>query len=706
MAAMALMTACGAESDMRQQGNADLDAPLSLTASGETAPTMRAANGLYTAQTGFSGGEKVKVYMKKAGSTAKSATYDVGTPYVSGTLKMSDLALSSGETGLYYPTGASGSVSLYGVYPSTSTATHTVSYDQRGDDAYMASDLMYAKQTASWATLAERYTLKPNLPFQHQLVKLVVRVVKLPDVWQMQEVKMLNVKRQVAVSAIDESAMTLGAVASASDGSGDNLLMAGEETASTEAEVKEYVYACVFPAQTWGSSSKFTDFLTVKADGGTATYRLKKTFTAGKEYYLTINLNGIALGTTIDIEGWGDDSEKVVNPITKKGGTLHVGDVDDKEYQGTAWEPTPTVTSIKGVTTTTLTKGTHYDLVWLNNVNAGEATILVVGKTGTDYEGQIGLGTFNITKAPLTVKADDKTRKYDENNPTWTFTYTGFKNGETDAVLTTPPTGSTTATKTSNVGTYDITVSGGEAKNYTITTWTKGTLTINKKAATLTCSTTELSFGSSDAVDSKKTKTGVSCTDGTIEVTSSDTDKCTVSYSDGTITVTRKTEDAFSDVTITVSVTPTNTTNYTAPSDVTFTVSAALLDKTGTVEDDGDNIKVYTSATGGYKISKTDKHVGIEWKYNSSSWGTKDQWTDIFSALGGSGFSVLNSKASGVISGWESMSGVYWSCTENDTDSNNAWYFHTDGWGYTQKFRTYPYRTISTFSDDPEDTGE
>ena len=698
MAAMVLMTACGAESDMRQ-GNADLDAPLLLTVSGGTAPAMRAANGLYTAQTGFSGGEKVKVYMKKAGSTAKSATYDVGTPYVSGTLKMSDLTLSSGEVALYYPTGASGSASLYGVYPSTSTATHTVSYDQRGDDAYMASDLMYARQTASWATLAGKYTLKPNLPFQHQLVKLVVRVVKLPDVWQMQEVKMLNVKRQVAVSAIDESAMTLGAVASAADDNGDNLLMAGEETASTEAEVKEYVYACVFPAQTWGSSD-FSDFLTVKADGLTTTYRLKKTFTAGKEYYLTINLNGIGLGNTIDIEGWGDDSEKVVNPTVKKGGTLHVGDVDDKEYQGTAWEPTPTVTSINGVTTTTLIKGTHYDLMWFNNVNAGEATILVVGKAGTDYEGQIGLGTFNITKAPLTVKADDKTRKYNENNPAWTFTYTGFKNGETSAVLTTLPTGSTTATKTSNVGTYNITVSGGEAKNYDFS-YEQGVLTINKAAAILTCDDTELSFSSSEGTNSTKTKTNVSCTDGTISVSSSDDTKCTVSYSNsnGTITVTRKTDDEFS-VTITVSVTLTNTINYTAPRNKTFTVSGAEFDKTGQIVDDGDCIKVYTSANGGYKISKKNTYTSVAWSNNAdTSWGSKEQWQEIFKACGGtdnSGHSVLNTKASG-ISGWEAMSGAYWSCTEYS--SSGAWFFYASGWVADYKTGKFNVRSVSAFND-------
>ena len=39
---------------------------------------------------------------------------------------------------------------------------------------------------------------------------------------------------------------------------------------------------------------------------------------------------------------------------------------------------------------------------------------------------------------------------------------------------------STEALKTSNVGEYNITVSGGEAKNYEITNYTNGKLSITK----------------------------------------------------------------------------------------------------------------------------------------------------------------------------------------------------------------------------------
>ena len=86
-------------------------------------------------------------------------------------------------------------------------------------------------------------------------------------------------------------------------------------------------------------------------------------------------------------------------------------------------------------------------------------------------------GTLTIKKAPLTIKADNLTKKQGQPLPTFTATYTGFKNGETEDVLTTKPTFNCEATATSALGTYDITVSGAEAQNYEIS-YEKGTLTV------------------------------------------------------------------------------------------------------------------------------------------------------------------------------------------------------------------------------------
>ena len=86
-------------------------------------------------------------------------------------------------------------------------------------------------------------------------------------------------------------------------------------------------------------------------------------------------------------------------------------------------------------------------------------------------------GTLTVTKAPLTVTAKSYTIKQGEPLPALEATYTGFKNGETSAVLTKQPTITCAATANSEPGRYDIIVSGVTAQNYEIT-HVKGTLRI------------------------------------------------------------------------------------------------------------------------------------------------------------------------------------------------------------------------------------
>lgn len=92
--------------------------------------------------------------------------------------------------------------------------------------------------------------------------------------------------------------------------------------------------------------------------------------------------------------------------------------------------------------------------------------------------------SYTIEPVKLTAKVNKANRVYGEDNPTFTISYTGFVNGENESVLTTKPAITTTATKNSEVGTYPISISGGEAKNYTIE-YEEGTLTVNKAPLTI-----------------------------------------------------------------------------------------------------------------------------------------------------------------------------------------------------------------------------
>ena len=104
-------------------------------------------------------------------------------------------------------------------------------------------------------------------------------------------------------------------------------------------------------------------------------------------------------------------------------------------------------------------------------------TITAAGAADANYAITFVNGTLTIAPAPLTIKADDKSRPAGQPNPPLTATYTGFVNGDTVASLDSPVVLSTTANSTSPAGSYPITASGAADANYTIT-FVNGTLTV------------------------------------------------------------------------------------------------------------------------------------------------------------------------------------------------------------------------------------
>ncbi|MBO7593000.1 MAG: carbohydrate-binding protein [Bacteroidaceae bacterium] len=119
------------------------------------------------------------------------------------------------------------------------------------------------------------------------------------------------------------------------------------------------------------------------------------------------------------------------------------------------------------------TTATKTSAVGTYTIKVGKGTVINTSVTYVD-------GTLTITKAPLNITAKSYTIKQGEALPAFAATYSGFKNSETESVLTKKPTFSCSATSASAPGTYDIVVSGAEAGNYDIS-YVKGTLTIEKK---------------------------------------------------------------------------------------------------------------------------------------------------------------------------------------------------------------------------------
>ena len=101
-----------------------------------------------------------------------------------------------------------------------------------------------------------------------------------------------------------------------------------------------------------------------------------------------------------------------------------------------------------------------------------------------NYDISFESADLTIEKADLTATADDQTKYLGEANPELTISYSGFANGDTKADIT-EPTIATTATESSPVGTYDITLSGGAAANYNLNL-VNGQLTVEQKPFVIT----------------------------------------------------------------------------------------------------------------------------------------------------------------------------------------------------------------------------
>ena len=141
-------------------------------------------------------------------------------------------------------------------------------------------------------------------------------------------------------------------------------------------------------------------------------------------------------------------------------------------------------------------------------VSDGTATLTVSSQTvgtkiiTTSYQGDTNHGastsspvTAIVTPrtgpdggAALTVTVTNASRQYGQGNPAFTYTVTGtLVNGDTyDTAVTGVPVYSTTATVTSPVGTYPISIAGGlNSDNYS-TAFVNGTLTVSKGMPSVT----------------------------------------------------------------------------------------------------------------------------------------------------------------------------------------------------------------------------
>lgn len=113
------------------------------------------------------------------------------------------------------------------------------------------------------------------------------------------------------------------------------------------------------------------------------------------------------------------------------------------------------------------------------NSPVGEYAITFVGGVDNNYDFEFTPGTLTITKAPLQLLADNKSREYGDANPEFTYQAIGFKNNDDVQDLDSAPELITTATLASPADTYPVTLNVGLDNNYYIIP-ANGNLTVTK----------------------------------------------------------------------------------------------------------------------------------------------------------------------------------------------------------------------------------
>ena len=183
-----------------------------------------------------------------------------------------------------------------------------------------------------------------------------------------------------------------------------------------------------------------------------------------------------------------------------------------------------------------------------------------------------GAKSFSVSAAGLTVTASSASKLYGTANPALTYTITGFVNNDTQAsAVSGSPAESTTATTTSSVGSYPITITQGTlaSANYTFT-FVNGSLSITGATAQ------SITFGA---------LTNVTYGVAPIALSATASSGLAVSYSvTGTASISGSTLSITGAGTVAVTATQTGSNTYAAATPVTqsFSVAKAVLTVTAT----------------------------------------------------------------------------------------------------------------------------
>ena len=347
--------------------------------------------------------------------------------------------------------------------------------------------------------------------------------------------------------------------------------------------------AAVFPPQTLDGN-----FLEIATPEGVARFAVTgQEFQANGEYTLAVYLSPAAFNETTVINSWsGSDVELGSTEMSNR---LVIGTIEEDPYQwvsGGTYEPEPEVTYIykegDHSRSRVLTKNQDYKLLYFDNTQCGQATVLAKGLG--DYNGLAAAKTFSIARSLDGVIA------FADDTPVVTLSTVAEDNTYTQHVTITggDPESPVTYTLSDNTcgATIDAAaVSFTKAGHVTVTATVEDTPNCAYRVKSVQYMLTvvqgeaELSFAdltpfktySETATDNSYTQPALNCGDGTLGYALPD-NPCGASIKGATVTFSKA-----GSVTVTAKATDTPNFAYTGTASYVLTVNGLGGDLTVTV---------------------------------------------------------------------------------------------------------------------------
>lgn len=206
------------------------------------------------------------------------------------------------------------------------------------------------------------------------------------------------------------------------------------------------------------------DLTALEANAGTYTQNIRFTFTNDDMSFettipYTYTIKPVTLTAKVK------DASRIYGDVNPQFSSTYTGFVNNEDAS---------VVTSNGNYTTTATETS----------DVGTYAIKQTGATAQNYVFEYEDGTLTVNKAPLAMTANNKTMTYGDILPAFDARYDGLKNNEAQPVWNAEPSFSTTATAESKVGSYPITISNADAKNYQLTV-NNGTMSIEKAELTI-----------------------------------------------------------------------------------------------------------------------------------------------------------------------------------------------------------------------------